>query len=265
MQIATSLSRTLLVAVLLLTAGCQGLYGPSNAPSDQRAVEALNHTQAEVPNIKSYRFTVDGQVQIHDNSRTESVDVTGGGIVNVNRQRMNLTVGTRGDTPLGHPGPRVAYLEGYTLDMECSRMGWARYNLTESPRWFNYTPLGQQLALLDRTNVYWNGTETVNGIETAVVTAHPTEKQLQRNQNLPSGNGVTQGGANFQNATVRVWINTGTNRILKVQREIHVHGDGATAVATITFHFSDYNEPTNVTRPSFEEAGFEWEGDCPRT
>lgn len=262
---ARSAPHTLLVVALLLTAGCQGLSGSSASPSDHRAVEAVDRAQAEARNVASYRFTVEGQVQIHDKGRTESVEVTGDGIVNVDRQRMNLTVGSRGNSPVVHPGSRMAYLDGYTLDMECSRMGWARYNLTGSTRWLNFTPLGQQLALLDRTNVYWNGTEVVDGVETSVVTAHPTEQQLRTNQNLPTTGTGTQGGANVQNATVRVWINAETDRIRKVRREIHVRGDGSTAVATITFRFADYNDPTNVTRPSFEESGFEWEGDCPDT
>lgn len=260
---APSTPGTLLVVALLLTAGCQGLYGSSDAPSDQRAVDAVNQAQEETRNISYYQFTTDGQVQIRANSRSESVEVMGNGIVNVDRQRANVTGHTRGDSRVGLRDTRMAYLDGYTLDIECSRLGWARYNLTESTTWLNYTSLGQQLALLDRTNVYWNGTETVNGAETAVVTAHPTEQQLQTNQNLPPGNAVTRGGAALQNATVRVWIDTETDRIHKVRREIHVRGDGTTAVATITFHFSEYNDPTNVTRPSLEESGHQWTGDCP--
>lgn len=262
---AHSTPQTLLVVALLVTAGCQGLYGSSDPSSDRRAVDAVDQAREAALNVTSYRFTIDGQVRIRDNSQTEAVEVTGDGIVDVDRQRANVTVGTRGDTRVGLRDTRMAYLDGYTLDIECSRLGWARYNLTESTRWLDYTSLGRQLALLDRTNVYWNGTETVDGVETAVVTAHPTEQQLQTNQNLPAGNVGTEGGATFQNATVRVWIDTETDRILKAQREIHVRGDGTTAVATITFHFSEYNEPTNVTRPSFEESGSEWKGDCPET
>lgn len=265
MQIAHSALRTILVAALLVTAGCQGLFGSSQPPSDDRAVEAVTQAQEATRDITSYRFTVDGQVQIRENSRTESIEITGKGVVNVEHRRANETIGTRGDTRVGFRETRMAYVDGYTLDVECSRLGWARYHLTESTRWLNYTSLGRQLTLLDRTNVYWNGTETLDGVEMAVVTAHPTEQQLEANQNLPTMSGVTQGGANVQNATIRVWINTETDRIRKVQRELHVRGDGATAVATVTYRFGNYNDPTNITRPSFEDSGNEWVGDCPGT
>jgi len=257
--------RTILVTALLVTAGCQGLFGSSNPPSDDRAVEAVTKAQKATGNITSYRSTVDGQVRIRENSRTESIEITGNGAVNVDHRRANGTIGTRGDTRMGFRETRMAYLDGYTLDIECARLGWARYNLTESRRWLNYTSLGQQLTLLDRTSVYWNGTATLDGVEMAVVTAHPTEQQLEASRPLPTRNGVTQGDANFQNATIRVWINTETDRIHKVQRVLHVRGAEATAVATVTYRFADYNDPTNITRPAFEESGSEWKGDCPGT
>jgi len=261
MQFVRLTPRAILVVFLVVTAGCQGLGGPSEAPSDQRAVDAVNQAQATARNITSYRATIDGTVRISDTRRTESVEITGDGIVNVHRQRANMTVNTRGDTRVGFRHTRRVYVDGYTLDTECSRMGWARYNLTESNRWLNYTSLGQQLTLLDLTSVYWNGTERVDGVETAVVTAHPTEQQLQRSWSLPTGNVGTAGGATFQSATVRVWINTETHRIRKVQREIRVRANEKTAVVTTTFHFTEYDDPTNITRPAFEQ--FRWNSACP--
>lgn len=255
-------SRAILVVALLVTAGCQGLYGSPDPPSDRRAVDTLHQAQQATHNISSYQYTIDGQVQIRRNSRKKSVDFTGHGIVNVDRQQVKVTVRTRGDTRVGRRNTRVAYLDGYTLDVACPISGWARHNLTETTRWLNYTSLGQQLALLDRTTVYWNGTEVVNGAETAIVTAYPSEQQLKTRESPPTGTVGAQGGANFENATVRAWINTETGRVLKVQRQIHVRGDGATGVATITYHFSEYNDPTNITRPSFEEYGSQLSGDC---
>lgn len=261
MQIAQSTPRATLLFLLVVTAGCQGLSGPSGPPSDQRAVDAVDHAREAARNVTAYRVRIDGQVNVSDSTRLESVEIVGDGIVDVRQQRANVTVNTQGDTGVGSGHARRAYVDGYTLDTECSRMGWARYNLTESNQWLNYTSLGQQLTLLDLTSVYWNGTERVNGVETAVVTAHPTEKQLQRSWSLPTGNIGAQRGATFQNATVRVWINTETDRIHKVQREIRVRGDGKTAVATITFHFTEYNEPANITRPAFDQ--FQWNSGCP--
>ncbi len=254
--------RLLLVATLFLIAGCQGPYGQTGATSDPRAVEAVNQARQTSLNVTSYRYTIDGHVKITRNSQARTIALTGEGIVNAERQRVNLTVRSRGDTRVGHRHQRVAYVDNYTLDVACSRLGWARQNLSPSTNWFNYSPLGQQFVLLDRTNVYWNGTEMVNGVKTAVVIAHPTKQQLQTGGNLPTNVVSTEGGASIKNATVRVWIDTETNRIRKLQREIHVRGNGATGIATLTYRFSDYNEPTNITRPSFNRYGPR-RSDCP--
>jgi hypothetical protein len=255
--------RALLVAALLVTAGCQAPLGSSAPPSDDRAVAAVDRAREATGGVTSYRFTVDGEVRIREAGRTESVGIRGSGVVDVANRRANETVVARGDTGPMVRDTRMAYVEGYTLDVECARLGWARYDLAESTRWVEYTTLGQQLALLDRTTVYWNGTETVDGTEVAVVTARPTEQQLEAARDLPTGGGVTQGGASVRNATVRVLIDADTGRIREVRRELHVGAGEATAVATVTYRFADYDAPTNVTRPGFEESGARWESGCP--
>lgn len=255
--------RALLVAALLVTAGCQAPFGSSAPPSDDRAVAAVDRAREATGGVTSYRFTVDGEVRIREAGRTESVGIRGSGVVDVANRRANETVVARGDTGPMVRDTRMAYVEGYTLDVECARLGWARYDLAESTRWVEYTTLGQQLALLDRTTVYWNGTETVDGTEVAVVTARPTEQQLEAARDLPTGGGVTQGGASVRNATVRVLIDADTGRIREVRRELHVGAGEATAVATVTYRFADYDAPTNVTRPGFEESGARWESGCP--
>jgi hypothetical protein len=67
-------------------------------------------------------------------------------------------------------GPWAVCLTGYTAYRECARVGRERENLPRSARWLGYTPIGEQLAPLDRTDVYWRGTGTVDGTEAAVLT-----------------------------------------------------------------------------------------------
>lgn len=259
---ARATARALLFAAVLVTAGCDGLYGSAGPTSDQRAVEAVSQAHQASLDVTSYRYTVDGQITVRQDSRSRSVTIAGRGIVDVEAQRANVTVRTRGDIEAGQRETRAAYLDGYTLDIACARLGWARHNLSESPRWLNYSALGQQLALLDRATVHWNGTEVVDCEEAAVVTAHPTEKQLRSKHPLPPGSQVTSGGAELQNATVRAWIDTETGHVRKVQREVHVRTGETTGSATVTFRFTGFNEPTAVTRPSFEEYGHQWSDDC---
>ena len=53
----------LLLVALLVASGCLGLLGPSRPPSDQRALDAVNRTQAAPDDVDSYRFTLDGYVE----------------------------------------------------------------------------------------------------------------------------------------------------------------------------------------------------------
>lgn len=53
-------------------------------------------------------------------------------------------------------------------------------NLSRDHGWEAHTPLGNQLELLERTNVYWGGgeTESIDGNRTTVIDAHPSKQTL---------------------------------------------------------------------------------------
>jgi hypothetical protein len=248
----------LLVVVMLVTTGCLGIFGsaPSRPPSDQRALNAINRSQAATATITSYRVSIDSHVKTTGSDDSRSITATGSGVVDVRQQRLKATTHIRAET-------RGTYITSEARYSECPRMGWGRENLTQSVQWLNYTPLGQQLALLARTDVYWRGTEPVNDTEAAVVTAFPTEKELQSVTTGPGLGqaGIGSGNINFQNATVTVWISTKTARILKTRYKMRVSRGGTTAVGTITTRYTDYNEPVTVTRP-FDKAAV-WQWGCP--
>lgn len=232
-----------LLSVAVVTSGCAGLLGPDRPPSDERAIEAVERGLAA--DVDAYRFTLEGHVEAQGDGERISFDVTGSGRVNVTTERMNATVDAREET-------RGTFISGDTAYKDCSRpWGWARTNLSEEHRWYDYTPAGSQLALLNRTDVYWRGTETVDGREAAVVEAYPTEDELRSTPRV--GDPTDTGDANLQNATIRVLLDRETGRVLKSHREIQVEGNGATATAEVTYRFDGYDEPTAVQRPDFDE------------
>lgn len=264
MQIAPSHPTLLLIVGFLLIAGCQGLYNPSDNLKNRRAVEAVESVNNEVQSIKTYQFTINGRIEIRADTDTETIDISGDGIVNMEQQRMNMSVTFIDNTPAGK-NHRIAYLEGNTLDLECSKMGWARYNLSESTRWINYTPLGQHLKLLSQTKIYLDGTEEIDGNKTHILRAHPTKKQLLANQILRPGSTDTHNNANIQNATVWVWIDTGTAQLTKSKYQIHLQAAGATAISTVTYHFSYYNKSANIKRPTHQKNAHNRVDKCPGT
>jgi len=242
------------LAVVLITSGCLGVFGPSRPPSDERAVDALERSQTAMAEVTSYRTDAEGRVEATDDDESITLTVTGTVTTNVSTQRMNATATVRQH---GGPGNRertqMTYLDGYTAYTECARFGWGRENHSAQRSWLAYTPAGQQLALLNETDVYWRGTEQVDGEETAVITAHPTAEELQSKPSVRESDPTTVDSGTVENATVTVWINTETDRPVKARNEIRISKGGNTATASVTFRFSDYDESTSVTRPRFEE------------
>lgn len=239
---------TLAVVTLLLLGGCQGLTGPSPPPSDQRAVEAVDRARAASADVTGYRFTVDGQLRVTRDGRTETYPVAGSGTVDVSDRRLNATLEVANVTP--GAGDRLTYVEGYTARYECERVGWTRRNLTQSTPWFTYTELGGTLELFERTNVYWAGTERVGGADAAVVTSSPTVEQLG---SVPSVTGTEPTNVDYddvENVTVMAWIHTDTGRVLQLRRVVEFAGGGATAVSSVTVRYAGYGERVDVTRPA---------------
>ncbi len=250
----------LTLAAVLLVSGCLGLGGPSQPPSDQRALDALERAQVALEDVETYRATVDGQVEARSNDNSLTVEFSMDEETNVSTQTSNATVALT-----GLPGPTNSrtlsvHVLDYTAYTECARTGWGRTNLSQSQDWVTYTSLGQQLALLNRTNVYWEGAEEVVDAETSVIEAHPTKEQLQNGLAIRGAGATDFEGASVDNATVTLWIDNDTDRPVQARRHIELSGDGTTATATATFRFSEYNEPTPVSVAAVDNV---WETSCP--
>lgn len=248
-------AHVLAVAALLVTSGCLGFLGPTRPPSDQRAVDALDRSQAAVADVTAYRTTIDGHFEVTTGDDRRSYDLSGEVAVNASTRRMNATARLRGET-------RTRFIAGDVAYSECSRMGWERRNLTTVGSWLAYTPVGQQLAVLNRSDVYWRGTESVDGHETAVIVAHPTKQELLAGPDVSDTRATELAGANLKNATVTAWLSTEHWRPVQVRREITVAQGGDTARATVTFRFTGYGEPTSVSRLAFDEDSI-WTIGCP--
>ncbi|WP_256289263.1 hypothetical protein [Halobellus inordinatus] len=256
-----------LVGFLILTSGCLGLTAPDQPSSDQRALDALNRSQNATADVTSYRTTVDGTLSASESDDSVTLEVTGNVAVDVAGRRMNATTGIEdvdGTIRTRQTAPKRAYISGYTAYTECARMGWERQNLSESRSWLTYTPVGQQLAVLNETNVYWRGTEVIDGTETVVVVGYPSKQALRAVPDVRGASATEVQDANIENATVTLWLDSETHRPVQAQREIEVADSGATATATVTFDFAGYDEPTSVRRPEFDEDEI-WQLGCPGT
>jgi len=250
------------VATLLVLSGCLGLGGPDVPPSDQQAVEALENSREAVQEVASYRATIDGHVSARAKDESATLDFTIEEAANVTAREVNATAKISAES--GSPydsGTRMTYISGYRAYNECARMGWGRQNLSEDRPWVSYSSVGQLLALLNRSNVYWAGAGTVDGTRASVIVAHPTKEQLQDGPKVQNSRVSDFEGASVDNSTVRVWLSNQTDRPLKAHRDIEISRDGATATATATIRVHGYNEPTPISRPAVGDTF--WEFGCP--
>jgi len=212
--------------------------------------------------VGSYRTTVDGEVVATAEDERVSFRIRGEVLVNVTSQRLNATARVEG-LPGANPGgdPSETYLDGYTAYMECARVGWERRNLSRSEPWLDYTPLGQHLALLNRTEVYWRGTDTVDGRNASVVVAYPTKEDLEAVDLRSVGMAERLESATVENLTVTVWLDVGTDRPIRIRRDVVGSQDGATARANGTYRFTDFDAPTHLGAPEID--GTTWATGCP--
>ena len=250
------------VALLLLSAGCLGGSGTDRAPSDQRALDALDRARAAMDDVRTYRTSIDGRVEASTDDEQVTFGLDGEVRVNATARRMNATASLVGLPTSGFSeGQSTTYVDNYTAHIECSRIGWERQNLSQSEPWLTYTPIGQHLELLNRTNVYWRGTETVDGRNASVVVGYPTKADLEAVDVRSVGMTEQMASSNLENVTVTIWLDAATDRPIQVRRDIRGTQDGVSAHANGTFLFQDFDEPTHLTEPEFGDVI--WEGGCP--
>ncbi len=233
--------RPVLLSLLLVSSGCLGVF-ESRPPSDDRAVELRERVDDAVADVESYRFDSHVSVAATDGESSRSVTVDGGGAVDLSARQLRSVAEADGTE-------RRRYIDGYTAYRECADpwSGWGVDELDEERAWQRHTPLGRTLELLNESRVYWQGTETVNDTETAVVVAHPTAETLS---SAADRQGPSLDSRGLENATLTVWVDRETALPVRSRLEIDVERGGATGGATATTEYAGYGESVNVSIPS---------------
>jgi len=238
--------RRLVLAVCFVTllAGCGTFLSDGPPPSDERAVAAIEEANRSIAPVDAYRFEMDMHVVASAGDESRTVRVDGDGAVNVSAKRMAATSRIQGQTV-------ESYVDGYKAYQECQDPwgGYAVENVSRAEPWATATPLHRQVLLFDRSNVYWRGNETLDGNRTILVTASPSADTLQSIMDRRQAGDVGLDGASLENATARLWLDPETNRPVQSELRIRISQRGATATATITVQYTDYDEPTSVSIP----------------
>lgn len=234
----------LAVCFVALFAGCGTFVGDSPPPSDERAVAAVEEANSTVATVEAYRFGMDMHVTASDGEQSRTVRVAGEGAVNVSEKRMQATTRMQDQTV-------KSYVDGYKAYQGCQKPwgGYAVENVSHSEPWATATPLHRQVLLFERSNVHWRGNETLNGNRTVLVTASPSAETIESLMNRRQAGDVGLNRGSLENATARLWLDPDTNRPVQSELRIKISQRGATATATITVQYTDYDERMSVSIP----------------
>jgi len=235
-----------LLAALIALAGC-GMLGDSQPPSDDRALEVRNETVDALADVTAYRMSMDTDVSASAEGRSQSLSVDGDGVVNRTTRLMRMNTSVQGRTV-------TSYLDGRSVYTQCPSpwSGWGKQNQSTDVEWLSLTPLGRQVELFERTNVYWNGTATIDGDETSVIVAYPSQKTVS---SLPgeSQTDLTNTDATVENITAKLWVDQETSRPVQSLIRVQISGNGGEATATVTVEYTDYGEPVHVEIPEISD------------
>lgn len=245
---------SVLVAFCVALSGCSILAGEESV-RQERAVTALEEARETANGTETYHYTADLRVVASADGRTEQVEADLRGRVNVTDQRLMMNTSLRGET-------LATYVVDGTAYQECGNMArpWGVENVSTGGDWGSQAPIGRQLSLLESGSLYYNGTETIDGTEATVLVGEPTTEALTQYQERRSRNVADD--ANVEDPTLRVWIDSETNRLLKAQLRFEVAQGDASATATLTSEFGDYGESVSITVPG-EATRQDHEFPCP--
>lgn len=243
-----------LLVTLIALAGC-GMLGDDQPPSDDRALEVRNETVDALADVDTVRMSMDADVSASADGRSRSLSADGDGVANRTARVMRMNTSVQGRTV-------TSYLDGRTTYTECPSpwSGWGTQNQSNDVEWLSLTPLGRQVELFEQTNVYWDGTATVDDEETAVIAANPSQETLS---SLPgeSQTDLANADANVENITAKLWVDQETSRPVRSLLQIQISGDGGEATANVMINYDEYGVPVGVSVP--EITGETWDNGCP--
>lgn len=236
--------RSALLVLIVVLAGCTG----GQPQSDPAAERIVNESVDALQRVDSYRYTIDGTVEITQGDQSRSIRISGSGVLNATQQRMRSTARGDGDN-------KTAFVDGDTVYVSCpsSRFGnvddawYPASNLSTDGSWRDATDLAVG-RFLQGVPVSDAGNDTLDGNRTRVVVALPSPDQfrdLESRLTVQSGENLNRG--RIQNVSVRVWFDAKTDRPHQIRYEVRSSVDGATLRQRQTVRFQ--YQPATVSLP----------------
>lgn len=241
----------LALLVVVVIAGCVGLGGEPPV-REKQAVDVLESARDRAQQVDTYRFELSLAGETSEDGRI--VEANGQGRVNVTARTLAANTTANGERA-------AAYIDNDTAYEQCARPGsfWGERRVT-ADNWTAATPLGRHLVLLTSGDLYYNGTERVDGREVIHLSGRPSLEAIEET----SGAGTTDlpSGADVDQLTLDAWVDAETHRLSRSRMVISISRDDRRATVTLTMDFHSYGEPVGVTVPADARDAF-FDGGCP--
>jgi hypothetical protein len=260
-----------LVALLVLSAGCSGLLpggsnetpagdpgqNGSNGTTDGSAIKA--ETLAAIGEVETYRVRANVTSQ-YSGRLDQTVSGTSDGQFNRTAREARIS---QNQSALGQSYAVETYYvndtlyqrsDSYTLQFDSE---WIRYPAASSAseQWSRFDTLARQRAILNASNVTLDGTETVDGTEAYVLRATTNSSRFEE---LGFGAGRPgQRGLNVTELNATFYVSTETYRPIRSvtnlvgQTTVQAQGNqrALRIRQRIALEFGSYGESVTVTLP----------------
>ncbi|NIC00455.1 DUF6612 family protein [Halobacterium sp. R2-5] len=220
------------VTALLVTAGCTGLSTGGDGTPD--AAQLQDDAAAAMADAETYRMEMRMNVSAGGQSMTMTQDAVFDH--DTERARVDATSAGRSTT---------TYIDGTTAYVNAGGV-WRTQDLSEVEPWNDSSGIRQQRSVLQSANVTVNGSATVDGVETTVLSVEPETEELQSLVTQRTG---SLDAVEVEDATYRMYVANDTHRLRQVEMNLEMTVGGQSAVADATTTVSEYGEPVNVSVP----------------
>lgn len=241
----------------LLGSGGIGFVGPDET-RDEQAETVLEETVTAASAVDSYRFA--GTVDLESGS--EQVSVAANGSVDAATNRLRGTAGERDGSE------RFAtYVLNRTRYSECRQpaVSWASDEFELGEAWWRATPMGRTLWFFEAGDLHYNGTTTLDGRETIVLTGSRSGSAAEAvgtREDPGAFDLAASGEATVRRTDGTVWIDAESMLPVRSVTEFVIAAEGQTVTTEVEWRFDDYGEEVAISLPA-AAAEEPWSGGCP--
>ena len=234
----------LAVVLVVALAGCSGAMPGGEQSADEDEVEQTDILE-EIEAVDTYQYEMTQTIETEQGEET----VISEGRINESANRSHVSSTT--DTELISENESVR-IDEYIVEntLYASIDGdWFQMDL-QGNVWEESAQLAAQTDFIESGTLTEDGTETVNGVETTVVSVEATDELKAELQNSPNFQAT---GATVDDVSYELYVDEETNYIHKIDTELTTTAGNQTTTSSTEMTITDHNESLDIELPADAE------------